>query len=157
MHIFLILGSVILSFFIIRQFVLSRSPQPFIVWLSYKMLKLRMPGRSRALLKRVKNPDDLGPTYQAWYYFVQGICEQHRKNYPEARSSLDRALEFGKFSENDNSLTHFSLSQIAILEKDNEQARVHLKMAMDTPHKSIMDGIYLRAWNDLSQTKDLNK
>ncbi|MDH5784811.1 MAG: hypothetical protein OEZ16_04285 [Chromatiales bacterium] len=116
------------------------------VWYGFNAFRSNQMGLVNYALQQVRWPQWLSPQSNAYYYWLKGVKEAADGRYAAAKVHLLVAINGELKSQNDRSLLHCLLAEIAIQEEDGESARGHLKHAAALQHHPEVDRIIKSLW-----------
>jgi tetratricopeptide (TPR) repeat protein len=96
------------------------------VWRAFRAFRDRDMKRVETLLEQVDKPDRLYPRHRAAYDWMQGVLAADRGDFEEARMLLKGAVEGAIRTDQNRSIIHFHLAEVAKLQGDTQAARDHL-------------------------------
>ena len=92
-------------------------------------------------LQQVRWPSLLSPQSLAYYNWLKGVKEVTDERYAAAKVHLLVAINGELKTQNDRSLLHCLLAEIAIQEEEGDTAREHIKHASALEHHPEVDRI----------------
>ena len=96
------------------------------VWLAFRAFRQRDMGRVRELLRSVDHPERLDPRHRAYFDWMSGVLAADAQDFQLARTLLTRAAEGALRTDQDRSIVHFHLAEIAQFNREPAAARHHL-------------------------------
>lgn len=113
------------------------------VWLAFHYLKKGDLVQSEKLLHTTLLPEYLYKGHRAYYFFIKGMIFLQRKQLAEAELDLQKALDLGLRTSNDNAMAALNLAHIAFVEKryQDAQQRVQLTKSFETKDLMIKENI----------------
>ncbi len=104
------------------------------VWYGFSAFRRGDMASVNYALQQVRWPQLLSPQSQAYYNWLKGVKEVADERYAAAKVHLLVAINGELKTQNDRSLLHCLLAEIAIQEEDSDTAREHLKHAGALEH-----------------------
>ena len=99
------------------------------VWPAFDAFKQHQFAAMRLLLNNIRWPSLLAPQSLAYYNWLKGIDDVHANRLAAAKVHLLAAASGPIHTENDRSLIHCLLAEVAIQEGDTTVAKEHLQHA----------------------------
>lgn len=99
------------------------------VWRAFRAFRDRDMKRVETLLSQVDRPDRLYPRHRAAYDWMKGVLAADAGDLEEAKTLLRNAVEGAIRTDQNRSIIHFHLAEIAQLQADTAGARQHLEEA----------------------------
>ncbi len=99
-----------------------------IVMAFYYIRKNNMPAAGNAL-SRVKRPELLIKSQEAYYYYLTGMIESQQRNISKAEKSLKKALSIGLRMTSDQAVAKLNLAGIYLAQRNKKLATHYLQDA----------------------------
>lgn len=114
------------------------------VWIAFRAFRQGDLLRARRCLRSVHLPVLLSPQSRAYYHWLKGVGEATDGRYEAARVYLLIATTGELRTENDRSLVHCLLAEVALQTGAAEAARDHLRLANALSHHADVGRIIQR-------------
>ncbi len=111
------------------------------VWYGFGAFRQGDMARVDYALQQVRWPQLLSPQSHAYYSWLKGVKEVSEQRYAAAKVHLLLAINGKLKTQNDRSLLHCLLAEIALQEGESDTAREHLKHAAALEHHPEVDRI----------------
>lgn len=111
------------------------------VWFGFAAFRQGDMARLEYALQQVRWPQLLSPQSNAYYNWLRGVMAAADGRYAAAKVHLLVAINGELKSQNDRSLLHCLLAEIALQEGEGDTAREHLKHAGALEHHPEVDRI----------------
>lgn len=105
------------------------------VWLAWRAARLGNLTRAQQLLTQVPSPRRLAPQQRAYYDLLMGLTLREQGDAARARGFLEAAVAGRLRTENDRSLAHLHIAEVALVSGDVSAARAHLLKARSLSHR----------------------
>lgn len=109
------------------------------VWLAFRQFKRGNLGQVRRLLAGVRWPHLLSRECGAYYHWLRGVVDTADGRYQAAKVHLLVAAAGRLRTENDRTLVHCLLSEVALLGGDPVEAQQHLDLARSLRHTAAAE------------------
>lgn len=111
------------------------------VWYGFSAFRRGDMAMVNYALQQIRWPQMLSPQSLAYYNWLKGVKEVADERYAAAKVHLLVAINGELKTQNDRSLLHCLLAEIAIQEEQGDTAREHLKHAAALEHHPEVDRI----------------
>ncbi len=111
------------------------------VWHAFHAFREGNISAVRAAMEQVRWPNMLSSEGLAYYHWLKGVVDMADGRLAAAKVHLLVAASGSLRTENDRSLVHCLLGEIALQEQETEVAREHLKHARALQHRPHVDRI----------------
>ncbi len=108
------------------------------VWAAFSKLRKGQLEEAERLLKQTTNPAWLAPGPKAYYHFIRGMIALQRKALPESENHLQKALDRGLRTNNDNALAALNLAHICFYEKRWKDCAKYLEQSKARQPNDLM-------------------
>lgn len=79
------------------------------------------------MLEKVKHPERMIKSQEAYYYFLSGLIESQKYNQSKAEKFFKRALEKGLRMQNDQAVAKLNLAGIALTRRNKNLAKRYIQ------------------------------
>jgi tetratricopeptide (TPR) repeat protein len=135
------IGYGILLIFLIGIVVLLIFKDERILWAFYQLRKNR-PAKSRAILDKIKQPEYLVKSQEAYYYYLQGLIESQLNSLTKAEKFFRKALSMGLRMSHDQAMAKLNLAGICLAKRKKREATQFLSEAKKLDkHKMLSEQI----------------
>lgn len=125
---------VAIPFFIASALLFTDVIRNSSIWYGFSAFRRGEMGKVTYALQQVRWPNLLSPQSRAYYNWLKGVKEVADLRYAAAKVHLLVAINGELKTQNDRSLLHCLLAEIAIQEGDSDSAREHLRHAEALEH-----------------------
>lgn len=108
------------------------------VWPAFARLRKGKIDEAEQLIQGIKKPQWLARQHRAYYHFTKGMVHLQRKSMDEGKLHLEKSLEIGLRSGNDNALAALNMAHILFVQKNLEQSRTYLRKAQSYESDDLM-------------------
>lgn len=108
------------------------------VWQAFSQLRKGNLLQAELMIKKNKYPNMLLRSPQAYYHFTLGMVELKKEEIAPAERHLQKALDLGLRTPNDNALTALNLAHIALLKNDRKAGIAYAEKARDFQPTDLM-------------------
>lgn len=123
---FIFLGVLAVLFSIFTAFSHFRNEN--IIFALYYLKKNNMAAAGKSL-NRIKHPEYLIRSQEAYYYYLNGMVESQQRNIAKAEKSLKKALSIGLRMTTDQAVAKLNLSGIYLAQRNKKLATHYLQEA----------------------------
>jgi hypothetical protein len=123
-----------IPFFVISALLFIDALRNSSVWYGFNAFRRGDLIRVNYALQQVHWPKLLSPQSLAYYNWLKGVKEVAEQRYAAGRVHLLVAINGELKTQNDRSLLHCLLAEIAVQEKEGDTAREHIKHATALEH-----------------------
>ncbi len=92
----------------------------------YYVRKADMASAAKAL-SRVKKPENLVKSQEAYYYYLSALMESQKRNLPKAEKLFKKALNTGLRMKNDQAVAKLNLAGIALSQRNKKLATHYIQ------------------------------
>ncbi|MCW8973526.1 MAG: hypothetical protein OQL05_09650 [Gammaproteobacteria bacterium] len=111
------------------------------VWHGFDAFRAGNISAVRNAMEQTRWPNMLSPRSLAYYHWLKGVVDMADSRFAAAKVHLLVAASGSLHTENDRSLVHCLLGEIALQEQESEVAREHLRHARALQHRPHVDRI----------------
>jgi len=115
------IGNGILFVFISGIFVFSLFRHELILW-AFVQLRRGKFEKAQATLNKIKHPEHLIKSQQAYYYYLQGLIQAQTQSATKSEKLFRRALSIGLRMKTDEAMAKLNLAGIAIMKRKKREA-----------------------------------
>lgn len=135
------IGNGISLIFVLGLVVLSVFKDERILW-AFFQLRRQKPEKAHAALLRIKRPDLLFRSQEAYYYYLLGMVESQLKSLTQAEKYFRKALNLGLRMKHDQAMAKLNLAGICMAKRKKREATTLLAEAKKLDkHKILSDQI----------------
>jgi len=109
------------------------------IWYGFHAFRKGDLGTVRYALAQVRWPDLLDSESKSYYHWLKGVVEVSDSRFAAAKVHLLVAASGQLRTENDRSLVHCLLAEVALQEQDMQEAEEHLRHARALQHHPNVD------------------
>lgn len=111
------------------------------IWYGFHAFREGNISAVRSAMGQTRWPNMLSPENLAYYHWLKGVVDMADSRFAAAKVHLLVAASGGLRTENDRSLVHCLLGEVALQEEEPEVAREHLRHARALQHRPDVDRI----------------
>lgn len=93
---------------------------------------------SGAVLSKVKHPERMIKSQEAYYYYLTGLVELQNHDNSKADKNLKKALKIGLRMKNDQAVAKLNLSGIALSRRNKQVAKHYLQEAKNLDKQKML-------------------
>ncbi|MCW3786460.1 hypothetical protein [Plebeiibacterium sediminum] len=90
------------------------------------------------ILSKVKHPENMIDTQEAYYYYLKGLVETQKNNRREAEKTFKKALSTGLRMKNDQAVAKLQLSGIYLSQRNKKLSKYYLQEAKKLDKQKIL-------------------
>lgn len=94
--------------------------------------------KAEALLNRVKHPEHMIKTQEAFYYYLLGITQAQTHQVAKSERNLKKALSLGLRMKSDQAMAKLSLASFYLAKRNKRLAMNHLKEAKKLDERKML-------------------
>jgi tetratricopeptide (TPR) repeat protein len=132
------IGNGILFVLLAGIFVLSLFRHELILW-AFIQLRRGKFEKAQATLNKIKQPEQLIKSQQAYYYYLQGLIQAQTQSATKSEKLFRRALSIGLRMKTDEAMAKLNLAGIAIMKRRKREAINLLTEVKKLDDKKILD------------------
>jgi len=91
-----------------------------------------------AILSKVKHPEKMINSQEAYYYYLKGLVETQKNNRKEAEKTFKKALSTGLRMTNDQAMAKLQLSGIYLSQRNKKLSQYYLQEAKKLDKQKIL-------------------
>lgn len=135
------IGNGILFILLLGLVVLSVFKDERILW-AFLQLRRQKPEKARSALQKIKQPEMLFKSQQAYYYYLLGLVESQLSSLTSAEKYFRKALNMGLRMKHDQAMAKLNLAGICMSKRKKREATTLLAEAKKLDkHKMLADQI----------------
>ncbi len=90
------------------------------------------------ILSKVKHPENMIDSQEAYYYYLKGLVETQKNNRKEAEKTFKKALTTGLRMKNDQAVAKLQLSGIYLSQRNKKLSKYYLQEAKKLDKQKIL-------------------
>ncbi len=90
------------------------------------------------ILSKVKKPENMIDSQEAYYYYLKGLVETQKNNRREAEKTFKKALSTGLRMKNDQAMAKLQLSGIYLSQRNKKLSKYYLQEAKKLDKQKIL-------------------
>jgi len=135
------IGNGIMLILLLSLVVLSIFKDERILWAFYQLRKQK-PQKAQAVLAKIKRPELLIGSQEAYYYYLTGLVESQLNSLTRAEKFFRKALNMGLRMKHDQAMAKLNLAGICMSKRKKREATTLLAEAKKLDkHKMLADQI----------------